>query len=161
MGLNMYKKILLPMDGSECAERAGGHAIWTSNASGADIVVLYVVDTYFLRSAYLPNFRGELYDSLQKDGEKVVERFREKLEDNQCKGLCKGIKLTTEVTGGKPYEEIISTIDREGIDLVVMGATGRHGRRKSKIFESLNRVLLGSTTDKVLRSAKVPVVVVP
>lgn len=148
----MYKKILLPMDGSKCAERAGGHAIWTSNASGADIVVLYVVDTYFLRSAYLPNFRGELYDSLQKEGKKLVEHFREKLEESQCKGLCKGVKLTTKVTGGKPYEEIISIIDKEGIDLVVMGATGKH---------ALNRMLRGSTTDGVLRSAKVPVVVVP
>ena len=148
----MYKKILLPMDGSEPSERAGGHAIWTSNASGADIVVLYVVDTYSLRSAYLPNFKGELYDSLQKEGERIVELFREKLEESQCKGLCKGVKLKTEVTGGKPYEEILSTINKEGIDLVVMGAAGRH---------NLDRILLGSTTDKVLRSAEVPVVVVP
>ena len=87
----MYNKILLPMDGSECAERAGGHAIWTSNVSGADIVVLYVVDTYFLRSAYLPNFRGELYDSLQNEGEKVVERFRKKLEESQCEVYVKGL----------------------------------------------------------------------
>ena len=156
MGLKeMYKKILLPMDGSECAERAGGHAIWTSNASGADVVVLYVVDTYFLRSAYLPNFRGELYDSLQNEGERVVEHFREKLEESQCKGLCKGVKLKTEVTGGKPYEEILDTIRRENIDVAFMGYTGRHGRR------GLDRVLLGSTTDRVLRSVKVPVVVVP
>jgi nucleotide-binding universal stress UspA family protein len=66
--------------------------------------------------------------------------------------LCKNVKLTTEVIGGKPYEEILRTVDTKGIDLVVMGSTGRHG---------LNRVLLGSTTDRVLRSAKVPVVVVP
>ena len=158
MELDMYKKILLPMDGSECAERAGGHAIWTSNASGADIIVLYVVDTYFLRSAYLPNFRGELYDSLQKEGEGVVERFKEKLEKNQCEGLCKGVNLKTEVTGGKPYEEIIDTIQRENADVVFMGSTGRHSRG---ILDGLNRILLGDTTDKVLRSAKVPVVVVP
>ena len=157
----MYKKILLPMDGSESAERAGRHAIWTSTVSGADIVVLYVVDTYSLRSAYLPNFRGELYDSLQKEGEKVVERFRKKLEESQCEGLCKGVKLKTEVTGGKPYEEILDTIKRENIDVVFMGSTGRHSHRKSKIFDSLSRVLLGGTTDRVLRSAKVPVVVVP
>ena len=152
----MYKKILLPMDGSESAERAGGHAIWTSNVSGADIVVLYVVDTYFLRSAYLPNFMGELYDSLQEEGEKEVERFRKKLEENQCEGLCRGVKIKTEVTGGKPYEEILDAIKREDIDVVFMGSTGRHGRRKI-----LGRVLLGSTTDRVLRSAEVPVVVVP
>ncbi len=157
----MYKKILLPIDGSESAERAGGHAIWTSNVSGADIVVLYVVDTYFLRSAYLPNFRGELYDSLQKEGENVVERFRKKLEETQCEGLCKGVKLKTEVTGGKPYEEILDNIKREDIDVVFMGSTGKHGRRKSKIFDRLSHVLLGGTTDRVLRSAKVPVVVVP
>ncbi|HEX3012869.1 MAG TPA: universal stress protein [Methanobacterium sp.] len=147
----MYKKILLPIDGSESAERAGRHAIWTSTVSGADIVVLYVVDTYFLRSAYLPNFRGELYDSLQREGEKVVEQFKEKIEESQCKGLCKGVKLITKVTGGKPYEEIIDAINLENIDIVFMGSTGRHGIR----------ALLGSTTDRVLRSANVPVVVVP
>ena len=42
-----------------------------------------------------------------------------------------------------------------------MGSTGKHGRRKSKIFDRLSHVLLGGTTDRVLRSAKVPVVVVP
>jgi nucleotide-binding universal stress UspA family protein len=148
----MYQKILLPTDGSENAKRAGKHAIWIAELDGAGIIVLNVIDMYYPKMPALPNFRKELYNEMWEEGRVAVEDFKEDLEESQCKGTCKNVNLTTKIKEGKPYKEILEVIDEEDIGLVVMGASGRHG---------LDRYLLGSVTERVLREAKCPVLVVP
>lgn len=147
----MYKKILLPTDGSDNAKRAGKHAIWIADASGADIMVLNVVEPYYPQISVIPNFRENLYDELREEGEKAVQAFREDLELSQCNGVCKNIELTTKIREGKPYLEILRSIGEDNADLLVMGASGRHG---------LDRYVLGSVTERVLREAQIPVLVV-
>ncbi len=148
----MYWRILLPTDGSENAKRAGKHAIWIANINKANIIVLNVVEPYYPRIPTMPNFRENLYNELREEGQRTVEKFKKDLEDQQCKGVCENIKLTTEIKEGNPYLEILKTIDKEHIDLVVMGASGRHG---------LDRFMLGSVTERVVRESKAPVLVVP
>ena len=131
----MYNKILLPIDGSENAKRAGKHAMWIADVSGADILVLNVVEPYYPQISALPNFREELYDELREEGKNAVESFKKELELNQCNGICKTVELTTKIMEGKAYIEIIKAIKDEHIDLVVLGASGRHG---------LDRFILGS-----------------
>ena len=147
----MYNKILLPTDGSENAKRAGKHAIWIADASGADILVLNVVEPYYPQISALPNFREELYDELREEGKNAVESFKKELELNQCNGICKTVKLTTKIKEGKAYMEITKAIKDENIDLVVLGASGRHG---------LDRFMLGSVSERVVREASCPVLVV-
>ena len=147
----MYNKILLPIDGSENAKRAGKHAIWIADASGADILVLNVVEPYYPQISALPNFREELYDELWEEGKNAVESFKKELELNQCNGICKTVKLTTKIKEGKSYMEITKAIMDENIDLVVLGASGRHG---------LDRFMLGSVSERVVREASCPVLVV-
>ncbi len=148
----MFKKILLPTDGSKNAERAGAQAIELANLSNADIVVLYVVETNLIESPRLVNYRVTLFDELREEGKKVVEDFKERLEESQCKGVCKNANLISMVKEGRPYDVILETINKENIDLTVMGASGRHG---------LDRFLLGSVTERVVRESKSPVLVVP
>ena len=147
----MYSRILLPTDGSENAKRAGKHAIWISDASGADIVVLNVIEPYYPQISALPNFSEVIFDELREEGETAVRSFKQELESNQCNGICKNIKLTTQIKEGKAFVEIIEFIKKENIDLVVMGASGRHG---------LDRFILGSVTERVVREAICPVLVV-
>jgi nucleotide-binding universal stress UspA family protein len=147
----LYNKILLPTDGSENAKRAGKHAIWIANASGADIIVLNVIEPYYPQISALPNFSEVMFDELRDEGRDAVESFKKDLEQNQCNGLCKNINLTTKINEGKAYLEILKTIKKENVDLVVMGASGRHG---------LDRFLLGSVTERVVREANCPVLVV-
>ena len=52
---------------------------------------------------------------------------------------------------GKPSDVILKTIEEEGIDQVIMGKSGKHG---------LDKFVLGSTADKVVREAEVPVNVI-
>jgi nucleotide-binding universal stress UspA family protein len=154
----MYNKILLTTDGSENAERAGEHALWIANASGADIVVLNVFEVYtpsmaVLPLSTLPGSNEDLYEPLKEEGESIAENFRLKLESIKAAQDFKNeIKISTLVKDGKAYHEILGTIEEEDIDLVVMGASGRHG---------LDRITLGSVTERVVRESKVPVMVIP
>ncbi len=147
----MYKRILLATDGSENSKRAGKHAIWIADASGADLIVLNVIEPYYPQISALPSFRESIYNELREEGKKAVESFKKDLEISQCNGVCKTIKLTTRIREGKAYLEILRFIEDENVDLVVIGASGRHG---------LDKLMLGSVTERVMRNANCPVMVI-
>jgi nucleotide-binding universal stress UspA family protein len=160
----MYQKILLATDGSEQAEKAGEYAISTADFTGADIIVLYVIDTYlwgglhmhstdrsYLDALPQHDLREKLDKQLREEGEKAVESFKDKLEETQCAGKCTNVNLITMIKEGKPSDVILKTIEEEGIDQVIMGKSGKHG---------LDKFVLGSTADKVVREAEVPVNVI-
>jgi len=147
----MYNKILLPTDGSKQAVKAGEYALSTADFTGAEIIVLYVIDTYYLDALPQPDLREQLDKELSDEGKKVVEDFRQKLEDTQCAGKCTNVTLVTMIKEGKPADVILKTIEEEDVDAVVIGRTGKHG---------LEKFLLGSTAEKVVRHAKVPVNVI-
>jgi nucleotide-binding universal stress UspA family protein len=136
----MYKKILLPTDGSQPALKAAEQAIWIAGKSNAELLALYVIDNSLFMG--LPT-------------EKAITRVKEMLEDEGRKSFdaiidmsLKCIFMTKE---GRPARTIRKTIEEEGIDLVVMGTAGKHG---------MDRFLLGSVAEKVVRTASCPVLVV-
>ena len=143
----MYKKILLPTDGSKYSEKAGEHAIWIADKSISQIVVLNVVDTSYLKSIPQEDLEESLEKQFKAEGNIAVRKFSEKLEVSQCDGQCKNVHLITKIAKGKPADEILNTIEKEDIDLVVMGASGKHG---------LNRLYPGSVTERVVRSSSMP-----
>lgn len=147
----MFKRILLPTDGSEASERAGEYAISTANLEGADIIVLNVIDTSYLNSLPQQELREKLDEELREEGKVSVEEFEKQIEDKQCAGNCKNIKLITMVKQGRPAEVILKTAEEESVDQIIIGKSGKHG---------LERFLLGSTTESVVRGAKVSVSVV-
>jgi nucleotide-binding universal stress UspA family protein len=147
----MNKKILLPTDGSKNSERAGEYAISHADITGDEIVVLHVIDTDYLNAVPQPDVRNDLDKELRADGKKAVETFKNQLEESQCNGKCQNIEFKVLVKEGKPADVILKTIDEEGIDQVIIGKSGKHG---------LERFLLGKTTDKVVKAAKVSVNVI-
>lgn len=147
----MYKKILIPTDGSEYSEKAGEYAIWVANQSFSQIMVLNVIDTSYLRSIPQKDLELSLEDQFKAEGNMAVQKFSKKLEESECNGKCKNILFNTLIKKGKPADEILKTIKEEEIDLVVIGASGKHG---------LNRLYPGSVTESVVRSAICPVLVV-
>ncbi len=147
----MNKKVLLPTDGSKNAERAGEYAISHADLTGDEIIVLNVIDTDYLDAIPQPDIRENLDKELRADGKRAVERFKKQLEENQCNGKCQNIEFKILVKEGKPADVILKTIDEEGVDQVIIGKSGKHG---------LERFLLGRTTDRVVKGAKVPVNVI-
>ena len=147
----MHKRILVPIDGSENAIRAGEYAISLADLSGADIIVLNVIDTYYLEAIPQPDVRESVDEELRASVKKAIERFEEKIEDNKCNGTCQNVNFKILIKEGKPADVILKTVEEENIDQVIIGKSGKHG---------LERFLLGRTTDKVVKQAKVPVNVI-
>lgn len=145
----MYQKILLPTDGSEYAEKATKHAIWIAKHSGAELIALNVVDTSSLTGLPAEDLAFKVSEILKEEGHRSLESISNLIKEQE--GLEKNIKLTKESKNGNPADVILKTVQEENIDLIVMGTSGKHG---------LDRFLLGSVTEKVVRSAKIPVLAV-
>jgi len=138
----VYDEILVPTDGSAAAERALGHAVDIAGRYDARIHALHTVDT----SAYaaLEGAGTAVVDALEDQGEEAVAAVVEAAE-------AAGRPVEHVVRQGSPHRNILDYVDEADIDLVVMGTHGRRG---------LDRYLLGSVTERVVRSAPVPVLTV-
>lgn len=137
----MYQTVLIPYDGTDAARRGAEHGIELAAEVGADVHALYVID--------LPGAPRAL--SLRDDEEEMREEYRTYGEDVTAE-ICEfatdlGVECTTAIKSGSPSEEIVDYADDEGMDAIVIGSAYR-GRFGS---------LLGSTSEKVVRTATVPV----
>jgi len=146
----MAQKILLATDNSEQAKKAGESAIAMASLGGT-IIVLYVIDTDYLNALPQQDLRERLDKNLREEGMNAVKSFKEKLEEEQCAGHCKGVDLIPIIKEGKPADVILKTAEEEGVDQIVIGKSGKH--RIEKLF-------LGSTADRVVRGANIPVNVI-
>lgn len=142
MSEQLYKKILLPIDGSKFVEKAVDDAVFIAKASNAEIVLLTVVENTFLIGLPADNTTQEINVLLEKEAQENIDKFKEKLN---------GIKTKTVITEGSPAEEILKVIDKEDIDLIIMGSSGKKG------FE---KFLIGSVTDKIVKSARCKLMII-
>jgi len=138
----MYDDILFPTDGSDAAETALDAAIAAADAHDATLHVLYVADT---NQPSLANIQGEVTDVLEGEGRDIVD---------DAAGCARnaGVDTVAEVVQGGPSRTICEYVDDRGVDLVVMGTRG--GR-------DIERIILGSVTERVVRNGAAPVLVVP
>jgi len=139
----LYEKILIAADGSEKNMAAVSEAIRIARACGAEIVAVYVQDLGAIES--LPPGEMMLKDTwsvIQKESESTMARIRSMAED---------VTLKTEVLEGKPALEIVRYAQENKIDLIVIGTQGKRG---------LERLLLGSVAESVIRSAPCKVLIV-
>jgi len=142
----MYKKILLPTDGSKFAEKAEEHALFLAEASAAEIVALSVVETSFSIGLPSDDTVFHINQMLKKETEKNLEKVEKMKEDSN-----KDVNITLKVAEGSPAEVILDTIEKEDIDLVVMGSSGKSG---------FDRFIMGSVAEKVVKAAECSVLVV-
>ncbi len=148
----MYKKILLPTDGSEYANKAARHAIWLARLNGAELMVLNVIETSSLVGLPAEDLIVRIKEMLKEEGRKSLEKISDILKETEIEDECqREVKLTLSTKEGSPSDIIINTVKEEGVDLIVMGTSGKHG---------LDRFLLGSVTENVVRSSQCPVLVV-
>ncbi len=143
----MYKRILVPLDGSELAERALPHALGTARCMGSQLWLVRVCLSQFY--AFSPGGDGPLYseEALEADHRAAAEYLaRVRAQFN-----CPDVAGMTEVLTGTVAETIIDYARAKSIDLIVMSTHGRSG---------LSRWVYGSVTDKVLRGATCPTLIV-
>jgi nucleotide-binding universal stress UspA family protein len=140
----MYDEILLPTDGSSGTVDAMEHALTVAADQHARIHVLYVVDRRLYTAADEGN-KDEIRQSLEEEAEVSLDDARVRIEDE-------GIECLTCSIEGIPHRAITDYAADEDIDLVVMGTHGKTGPERV--------ANLGSTTERVVQSANVPVLVV-
>ena len=142
----MYKRILIPTDGSEYTKVATMHGLEMAQLTGAEVTALFVIDddVYMNKSwgPALPMTVSDLTPVLEDEGQKAVAFV-------QSEGEKMGVNVTTRMEKGSPAKIIIQ--GSKNFDMIVMGTLGRSG---------LSKLVLGSVAGKVIGSAECPVLVV-
>lgn len=132
----MYGDILVPADGSESVQGAIDHGIEIATLADATIHALYVIDT----GDYTPLSEAKwltIEEALEAEGENAVSDVEDR-----------ALEAVTTIAHGNPSEEILAYADENDVDLIVMGTSGRSG---------IDRVLVGSVAENVIRRAEVSV----
>jgi nucleotide-binding universal stress UspA family protein len=148
------KKILIALDDNETAGKMAEIGYKLAKSMNARTVLLHVISdtTYYSSLNYSPIVGfGYASDAVQTDTVEVVralaknylDQFREKLGDD---------KIETVVETGDFAEMILQTAKRRNVDIIVMGAHGRHG---------LQKILLESAAEKVLNDSLIPLFIIP
>ena len=141
--LMMYKKILVPTDGSEFAKKAQKHALFLAKVSGADLIAVSVTENNFVNGLPLDDEVYQLNQILNERSKENLDEFDRLNEDD--------LKITHVIREGSPAKVILEVALEEDVDLIVMGSSGKSG---------FDRFIMGSVADKVVNSAKCAVLVV-
>ena len=134
----MLKRILAPTDFSELSVRGVRYACELAKEVGAEVTILNVVtvDESGINKREMGEHKQRLDEFVAKNVADVSANLR----------------ISKLVDAGQAYFAIIDCAENECIDLIVISSHGRSG---------LSRMLIGSVTDKVLRGAPCPILVVP
>ncbi len=139
----MYRRILVPLDGSELAETAIPHAELLASATRAELELIRVTLLRFLQA---PGGHGHVVqeEGDREEAEGYLREWQQRLND-------RGIRVSHQVRGGNVAEEIVGYAAATRADLIVMSTHGRTGARLWAY---------GSVAEKVLRAAPCSVLVV-
>jgi nucleotide-binding universal stress UspA family protein len=140
----MYEDILVPTDGSKGVNKAVRHALSIADRYDATAHVLYVVNTSAYSTLPADSNWESITAALEDEGERATAEIAAELRDA-------GVDTVTTVDEGVPHKTILRYADENDADLIVMGTHGKTG---------LDRLLLGSVTEKVVRSSETPVLTV-
>jgi len=137
----VFRNILVPTDGSKAARRAAEHAIELAKQDDATVHALYVMDMGDADFVAVPSDIAETRSRMEKKGEEYTGEIAEMAAEA-------GVDCVTVVQSGIPEDEILEYAHEHDVDLVSMGKRGR---------SDPDKLLIGSTTQRVLAHADVPV----
>ena len=141
-----FTKILTAIDFSENSESAFDYALILATQFDAELTIIHVInEPVDLRGFYVPHIS---FEQLEKE----IEESAVKMMESFCNSKLKDFSnYKSAIVTGIPYDEIIATAERIDASLIVLGTHGRTG---------LDRILFGSTAERVVRSAVCPVLTV-
>ena len=146
MQYKQCEKILIATDGSENAKNASSYAFALAKMSGAVLYTLYIVPNVSMYAGIRDvSWAESMNEHFIKEGE---ESNKEVVDE----GKALGIEVKSFLLEGNPGEEIVDFAESNDIDMIVMGTRGVTG---------VNRFLIGSVAENVVRHSKKPVLVVP
>ncbi|SFK61797.1 Nucleotide-binding universal stress protein, UspA family [Halogranum rubrum] len=137
-----YERVLIPTDGSPEAAAALAHAVELASRYDATLHAVAVVDVSHFKG--IDADTSVIVDGFEADARKAVSRAVDA-------GETVGVPVETTIVRGHVAETILDFVDDHDIDVVVVGTRGHHG---------LERFLLGSVAERLVRHASVPVLTV-
>jgi nucleotide-binding universal stress UspA family protein len=142
------RKILLPLDGSEFAERAAPVAQRIAAALNADLLIARIIPTlvWAYAAAGGPT-SADVYDQLLRDEERDVEKYLSRMV---ASGEAQGVRTFTVAARGEVASALLDIIKDEQVDLVVMTTHGRTGAQRFALGSVADRVLRGGSTATLL-----------
>lgn len=145
--MESFKRIMLPLDGSEEGRRAVPTLLSLARVYQAEVLVFGCVNLNELTT------KEELTpDNLVRAWDQAKAGLQAHLDEVVAECRAQELEARTLVAMGPPVEAILDTVKREKPDLVIMASHGRSG---------LQRLMVGSVTEGVLRRVGCPVLVVP
>lgn len=140
----MYRKMLVPLDGSELAECVLPHVKSIATGCGVrKLMLLRVVEPIPPEAPPALDF-----EALQKAGLKTAEKYLAKIKAQLSK---EGLNVEAKVLTGRPAETITDFAQRGKVDLIALATHGRSG---------ISRWVFGSVADKLVRSSSAPVLLI-
>jgi nucleotide-binding universal stress UspA family protein len=136
-------RVLVPIDGSEQSTAALECAAETFDPD--ELLLLHVIDPVeagYSAAATMPGYSEEWYENRKAEAESLFADATDRLGDRA---------VTTEIEVGRPSRTIVSYVEENDVDHVVMGSHGRSG---------MTRILLGSVAESVVRRSPIPVTIV-
>jgi nucleotide-binding universal stress UspA family protein len=144
----MYRKILVPVDGSPAANLALMEAIKLAKSMGSKLQLLHVVDEFVMDPGYgSMTYYSQLVESLRELGKKTLQDAEAVVR----KHALEPASVLIETTGHRVARHIVEKAREWPADLIVMGTHGRRG---------IARLVMGSDAELVLRSSPVPVLLI-
>jgi nucleotide-binding universal stress UspA family protein len=153
----MYKKILVPLDGSELAECVLPHVETIMQGCGVkEVKFIRVVEPVTLPAGTLTDGGAVFTESDAKNARDSIDAVNESEAAKYLAGVIKrykkpGLKVESVLLKGRHAEELIDYIKESDADLVIIASHGRSG---------IGRWIYGSTTEKILRSVCLPILMV-
>jgi nucleotide-binding universal stress UspA family protein len=144
----MYKTILVPTDGSALSDKAIRTAVEFAQLTGARLVGVSVAEPY----PYSPMSEGAITIDASAYQEKMTDIAKLNVQKIADAASAANVICETHVRQSfSPYEDIIDVANLQGCDIVIMASHGRTG---------LNKLFLGSETQKVMAHSMLPVLVI-
>ncbi len=140
--MKLFEKILIATDGSEKNQPAVRKGLEIARECGSTLYAIYVIDETPFTSAQAEVSTADVYTRLKDEGERAIE---------QVKGIADGVKVETRILSGRPAHVITEFALKNKVDLIVVGSQGKSG---------LERLLLGSIAESIIRMADCMVLVV-
>ncbi len=141
----MFERILVPVDGSQLSLKAAKHGTYIASKLESKVVFLHVIDLRTIQTSSLAGMDPAVLKTTLRN---VAERY---LKEAAKLAEEENITFQNQIREGLPAEEILKEIEKEKVELVIMGSKGMSGA---------HRVIIGSTAEEVVRWSTCPVLIV-
>jgi nucleotide-binding universal stress UspA family protein len=145
--MNAYRRILAAVDGSAASTKGLREALRLARSERAQLTILHVVNEYLPYIGFEGAMPVDITPALREGGKRVLSRAAAAAAKQGVKAKA----VLREIFGGPAATVIVREAARAGADLIVLGTHGRRGVR---------RLVLGSDAEQVVRTARVPVLLV-